>query len=731
MTTLLDLLAEWLRGAAAVSIAASLAWISYRVALRLCAGASTAVRLSATAVVTGWLMIAMFWATSLLLAFQLPVVLPLLALLAALTHVGLGRSRTAARQLREDATAALVFLRETTRNLEGWLFLTLGGVVAVRILRSTVSPPLAWDDLTYHLVKAARFVQDGGVIGVSAPGAWSYYEYFPPIGDIVWAWAMLPVRTDALVPIMSGLIWAAALLGTYACGREYGAGRREALLAASAVCSMPAALTYVGSGYVDNTVLASFAMAALFVIRAGRGAPGVETLLATAALAFMLGSKVTTLPIVGSGLLALGWVIWRRPPTKRGHVLLGWVITGTVALPPYVRAWLEFGSPFYPVPLKLAGRTLLQGNPLVAQFSVDSLPPALRLHSSVDFWAFSLLRPGPWQEFNALGPAAILLLLLMLMALPTAVRQRRCVPATLFLMTSAAAVLGLLASDGMRFARETINVMTTGRYLTPAFAAAAIVGASAPGGLVRMLCVPAIVAGVALSLPRSWAGVEMLPMGSGIGILLAIVAVTVLGMIRASRTARTGGLLASIGLALSLAAVALAAARETSRYEIFAAAAARPPVFHVHPLNPVFAAAWPVWEFLDVRPGHRIAVTAGWEVIGHHWYQYPLFGTHLQNRVLYVPITTEGDILDPGDVAAIGRRASPVAWLRRLVDLNVDHVVSLAPRTTIEDFWMRQLPQVFHLAHADARGLHVAYRVDRLAAQAALLSLAKPIPEKR
>jgi hypothetical protein len=177
--------------------------------------------------------------------------------------------------------------------------------------------------------------------------------------------------------------------------------------------------------------------------------------------------------------------------------------------------------------------------------------------------------------------------------------------------------------------------------------------------------------------------------------------------------------------ALVLLAAGLAAiegARRRHRHAIYEAAADPvDPVFHMHALNPSSTAAWPLWRALD-EPGrsHRLAVTAGWDGLGHNWYRYPLLGSELQNRVVYVPVTADGGVVDYRETEEVSRRASLPAWLERLVEAEVEYVVSLAPRVTIEDYWMRSLPGIFPPALADPRAFHVAYRFDREAALAAL-----------
>src|SRR5688572_30966529 len=75
----------------------------------------------------------------------------------------------------------------------------IGLHVLVRLARALATPRLGWDDFTYHLFRAARWVQNGGIVLEPAPDAWSYYEFFPWGGDLVWAWALIWGAGDVLV----------------------------------------------------------------------------------------------------------------------------------------------------------------------------------------------------------------------------------------------------------------------------------------------------------------------------------------------------------------------------------------------------------------------------------------------------------------------------------------------------------------------------------------------------
>jgi hypothetical protein len=149
-------------------------------------------------------------------------------------------------------------------------------------------------------------------------------------------------------------------------------------------------------------------------------------------------------------------------------------------------------------------------------------------------------------------------------------------------------------------------------------------------------------------------------------------------------------------------------------------AAARPgdPLFHLHRLHPVYAAAWSLWRDLDGPQPQRLAVTAGWDGRGHHWHRYPLLGRRLQNRVLFVAVTADGEVIDHREAARRAAAASFRHWLARLVEQRVDVVVSLAPRWTVEDAWARSAPELFRPCGTSRGNLHAAFCVDRARAAA-------------
>ncbi|MFP3940482.1 MAG: hypothetical protein ACLF0P_09260 [Thermoanaerobaculia bacterium] len=717
-------------GLTAVVLYGAVAWSGYLGGASLVPrSASTAVRLAAGALIAAWLLVAAFWLLVPFGGFRLPVGTTLFATLAIALHLAC-RDLRPRSLVRRDLRNAWGSVTHLTSRPSGWALGFLFLVSAVRTLRGSASPPLGWDALTYHLYKAGRWVQLGDLAPQPAPDAWSYYEYFPVVGDVLWAWAMLPLRSDLLIPPAGLALWLCLFLGIYAAGRELDATPERSALAAGAVCAMPSVLPYLSSGYVDNTVAAFFALGSLFTVRLWRGGPLREAPLAIGALGLMVGTKLTAAGFFAVGAVLVLVAVLRRPADARTRrlVLLALLAAAAVGYSGYQRAWVEQGSPFHPFRIVFGDAVLSEGVEAAAGLAEEIRSwPRYELESAWDFWRLFFLAADAANGSLNPGPGGLLILGLGLVGGITALRDPRRRVAALFLGACALLMLAGFLSGNMETFRTTLKVTTAGRYVTVGFVAMAILGAAWPAPVSRTLWSLALLTGTLLSLPQGWAAVEapaIVAVGSVALFWIAGLAATVWWWRGTGRPAL------SVATAVVVTAVALSAGeavRSPHRYSIYQAAAdPADPVFHMHALHSRYAAAWGVWQALDEQAPHRLAVTAGWDGLGHNWYRYPLLGSRLQNRVLYVPVTEDGRVVDYRAVDDLVRRASFPAWLARIVEADVDHVVSLAPRTTVEDFWMQQAPEVFEPVIAEPRGLHVAYRFDRDAARELLEAGARP-----
>lgn len=683
--------------------------------------APLAVRLAGAVTVTLAAATGLFWVLALGGLFRLGIAVPLVAGLAAWAFLRAARRGCGAECLGAELGAAVRAARAVFRGSGGWIFGALTVLVGVATIRGLVAPPLGWDGLTYHLLKAGRFVQSGALVTERAPDAWRYYEYFPLGGDLLWAWAMLPFRSGLLIALVDLGIWAAVVLGVYASARQLGASLRLATLAAAAVGALPAVVVFLSTGYVDNVTLAFFALGSVFVLRVLAGAVA-EAPLATVALSCMVGVRLTTAPLLALGGLLVFAAVLRGPGSlgRRLGAVAACLAVGLLGAPTYLRSWLEQGSPFHPIRVVVAGQVLSEGEPALYDTLDRVISATPEDRRSQPGWASLFYASAPEGWYANPGPGAAILVGLGSLGAAVLLRRRRW-GAVLWLGFSAVVLLGSLWTEEMTVYRVSDWAHTVGRLLLPGFGALGLLAAGVAGSrferLGAMLLAVATGAGILWSLPRGLSAAEL----PGTAVLLVVLAVLLVALALLARWIRQGGARWS-ALAGGLLVVALGlgvadAVRAGQRYPLYQAAAVFPGgLYHLHPLNQYHIAAWPIWRELDQPGPLRVAVFAGWDGRGHNIYRFPLLGSRLQNLVLYVPVTRDGSVVNSSEFEEISKRADFRSWLGRLVAARVDIVVSLAPAIGIEAYWIEQSPELFEPVVADTYGLTKAYRfrTDRL-----------------
>jgi hypothetical protein len=714
-------------------------WTAYLIALGLAGSTRGSLRAVAAATTALWLLTVVHRALAALGLLRWPLALAVWLALAVTAHLGLARRLGAPARLRADLGRLRGALAESKAGGAGWALALSALLVAALALRALVAPPLGHDDLTYHLVKAARWVQTGGNASERFPDAWSYYEYFPDGGEVFWAWALLPAHDDSLLALWTFGTWALVALGAYAAARGLGARPAHALWGALALATAPAVLKYAPTAYVDNLGLGLllFAAALLAAIaenprparishtRSSRDAakwsgskatqetgsfPAPQqraceksglglALLTGAALGLAVSVKLTVLPLL---LLAgvLLPLLLRGAPLRRQALAAGILVLG--ALPgavPYARAWRETGSPTYPAQLRLFGHELFRGN--------DSWLWALANYTEPQHAQPALLRHAllPGERHDGFGVVSPLLFIAALPGMRRALAERRRRPVAYFLAGAAVLSLAVLASPAAR-ALRSVWAADSVRFICPVLAAACVLAALVAARAFVWIAAAAVAGNLWLDLPLGWSREELpvllrLAALAGAAILCAVAAV------RSRRPARAR--LAWAG-ALALAAAALLyayAARRAMRYVVYSAAADWR-AFEVHVLG--YSENWPVWRALDDGARHRVAMTVDCQRVGDNWLRYPLFGSQLQNRVLYVPPTAGGGVPDYCPGAARHLRFDFESWAARLAAANVDAVALLAPPTP-EARWIAAHPERFRPIGCNGRLAPCAYQV--------------------
>lgn len=686
------------------------------------ARARFSVRLCGFLLVAAWLATAAFHLLAAAGLFGLWAGLALAATGAAGAVRWLREEPSRADELRADMRALGPAILEAARSaplLSGLAAL----LVLTRLFRGLAAPPLAWDMLTYHLVKVARWIRTGGLASELAPDRWDGYEYFPYGGDALWAWAMVPFHSDAPLAAASVLVWCAALAAAWALARELGASTRLAAAGALALLLNPASASFLASGYVENTSLFFFLAGSLFAVRVLKGvALPAEPAFSAGAFALGAGVKTAGVPLLCLALAVLvgAFLAKRVRPAASAILLTG--LTVLVGLPPYVRALADRGSPLYPQALRVAGRTLLPGHPMTDQAHSGKLDPSTGAFQAKVFLRDLLIRR---PDFDLLNPGWGGLALAALGAVGLFALARRGSPGLAAFLAAEAAVTLLILFSPAALALRTRWALIIGRFMLPALGICAVIAAATNQAAVRAaLCLAALL-GLWGALPHGFSREDLSAASEVAGVFVAGAALAaVAASLAARRAGLTAGVLAGTGVVLGAAAL-WGGLRAQARPLIWRAAYEHRS-YDLHPFPQAYGSAHVLWQALDDGVSRRIAVSAGWYPPGDNWLRYPFFGRRLQNDVVYVPITADGSLLDSRDAASSGR-LSREAWVRRLVERRVDVVVLLAPDPP-EATWVRGLPAVFPALAVSPDGLNAAFLIREPAARAWLAQAGWPSP---
>ena len=683
-------------------------------------GRHIAFRLAAAVGLLLWLAFWFFQILGLLGAFRLPIVVSLL-LVAPLLVLLLCRTRTAA--ILRDAGADLSEeLGELGVGLKKEPVVAAGvGLVAlhltVRFARVLATPTFGWDDFTYHLFRAGRWVQTGGVGLEPAPDAWTYYEFFPWGGDSLWAWALIWGAGDVLVPVVAIGVWFTILLAGYALVRGLGQEPVSGLIVVLAIATLPSQLTQLNTAYVDNAVLLMALVAGLCAaaIETGPGSGDDEDQTTErAGLYFLFGAscglgmsiKMTFLPIaVVAGLLA-AWRAWR---SRRPALFGGFAVGTLVVAPNWAFNLFHRGSPLYPfrvlesLPYNQALEELLSAAP-AKEYGVA-------VGGALKALLVNVREVDPFLNIGWLG------LCLLILGVVGGFRRSKRVGSFFFMAWSMVCAVSIaapaLVGKGVLLLAQWLNVL--GRFWVPGFAALFVLAAFSGKRLVRWLVLPLMLIELFAYAPRKWP--SPIPVATlriwVVGLLLLMAMWQLYRRWTSGRLGRVVGAVLMITLALTVSS----ASREMTRYESYRLFADWQ-LDDFHHNN--YVRGWPVWRELDTKDPKKVAATAGFGGgIGHNWFRSPLLGSRLQNEVVYVPISTNGELVSYEDPRRAAELADRRAWLGRLVDHEVDYVAALGPRG-IEHVWLEERPELFAVELESKGGSWILARVDRQAVGAYL-----------
>ncbi|TNE51058.1 MAG: hypothetical protein EP343_05900 [Deltaproteobacteria bacterium] len=633
--------------------------------------------------------------------FRWYVALPLPLLCACLAYRWLLPFSKAREALREDLHTAWVACSKTVRTEHPWLLLVFA-VMVLLALRTLLLPPLAWDTLTYHAFKAGVYVKTGSFEMPLIPSGWMWYRLFPPGGEVLQAWAMLPFHHDGFYIVVDVFVFLFASLAIYTIAQRVVGLRHDlSLLGVGLVFSMPTMWRAIGSGYVDVLLCSSLCFAVVFTwVYATSEDEAFRwrcLVLSWSSMGVALSVKLTAYPVVALLLLSQGWIAWRTlgqlvPYLKR--FVLGALLLGAFTLPWMSYNISETGLPLSPYPISVAG------------LSLGKAPPSLQEYSKLPFrktaytWkgeGYALLKTFLpmnkrghllWStRYPTLGGATLLLLLFFPFGWLLLWRRSRL--STLFISIIMAGVLAGFYHSGFAIirigwatsnGRFLLGLVWVALLLVLLFLAPRLERFPQLTWVLAALCLWNVWDVVLYINPEEWPWLGGLFVGGVVGLTFAY------GFYRWLKNVLW--LRWSAWMLLGTCAlVGVLTLKHSFRVEAYSSSLV------LHGVTRYWHGCFKAFE---QRRRETIAVTAGHLPQHDNWFLYPWMGRYLQHQVLYVsPLRTKSVIdFQRGYHQRYWKLFDQKLWVKRLRQQGVTFVMALFPNS-LELSWMSRRTDLF------------------------------------
>jgi Dolichyl-phosphate-mannose-protein mannosyltransferase len=247
-------------------------------------------------------------------------------------------------------------LAKTSLLPPAWIVGIAGALAAFAVTFAMAHSPLTlYDSISYHLFFASRWIQDHALSIVPTPFSDEAQAYAPANGELFFVWLMLPFHGDLLARLgqFPFALFASATL--YVLARRLGASPQHAIYpAAFFALSRPILEQAIGAN-VDLICAAMFLASVYFGLVALERNERRDWIFWGLCLGLYGGSKYLALVFAPTLLLL---AVIRGPRVRMLWASLG---VAVFALPWYARNWIVAGSPIYPASLRIAGFTLARG----------------------------------------------------------------------------------------------------------------------------------------------------------------------------------------------------------------------------------------------------------------------------------------------------------------------------------------------------------------------------------
>ncbi len=241
------------------------------------------------------------------------------------------------------------------------------GFSLVKITVNLVNPPFGWDDLNYHFTFAVEWFKNGTLAMPIVISDYPAPSYYPLNGSFIYFWLLLPFKNVFLADIGQVPFYIVVFLAMYSIGKKVGLSQRYSIYASILLLLVPNYFKQIRIAYVDVMIAGFFLLALNFLANLRKDFSVKNVLLVGLSTGLLIGTKIIAIPhalIITFYFLGLAFfVLVRNKLYLRFFSLVVIFVLAVFAMGgfSYIRNFVMTANPFYPLQVKIFGKTLFRG----------------------------------------------------------------------------------------------------------------------------------------------------------------------------------------------------------------------------------------------------------------------------------------------------------------------------------------------------------------------------------
>jgi hypothetical protein len=261
------------------------------------------------------------------------------------------------------------------------IFVLLTASIFWIILQGYLLPSYTWDALWYHLPIVGNIMQSGAIREIPVNSfIEQFINIFPKNIELFFLWNIIFLKSDVIVDLSQLLFTVAGVFTVYSLALKLNINEKYAVYSGLLFFFTPIIILQSTTNYVDVAIAVLFLLAINFLIIAGDGTDNdlylrirklsvVIAGLTTGVLFGAKGSGPLFVSILTAAILVQEVVRNKRTQSSTRAMITALSYSALYFLVPvlllggywYIKNWVVYGNPVYPMAISLFGITLFKG----------------------------------------------------------------------------------------------------------------------------------------------------------------------------------------------------------------------------------------------------------------------------------------------------------------------------------------------------------------------------------